>query len=133
MSLANVWILLQAASFAQETSPPETALQDQESGPQVERSDADGDRARAGPPNNFKINEIRIDEPSVGGGDKFADKNEYFELHGPPGASLDNYWYLVIGDGPTTIVNGQTRGRSGDGRVTPARDRRSGGGQGLSQ
>ncbi|MEX0864144.1 MAG: ExeM/NucH family extracellular endonuclease [Acidimicrobiia bacterium] len=38
------------------------------------------------------INEIRIDQ----GG---ADNDEYFELSGPAGASLDGYTYLVIGDG----------------------------------
>lgn len=37
------------------------------------------------------INELRINEPG-------SDVNEYFELKGPPGASLDGYWYLVIGD-----------------------------------
>jgi hypothetical protein len=37
------------------------------------------------------INEIRIDEP----GD---DVNEYFELKGTPGESLDGLWYVVIGD-----------------------------------
>ncbi len=38
------------------------------------------------------INEIRIDQPST-------DNDEYFELIGPPGASLDGLTYLVIGDG----------------------------------
>lgn len=38
------------------------------------------------------INEIRIDQPST-------DNDEYFELSGPPGASLDGLTYLVIGDG----------------------------------
>lgn len=38
------------------------------------------------------INEIRIDQPGT-------DNDEYFELTGPPGASLDGLTYLVIGDG----------------------------------
>jgi hypothetical protein len=37
------------------------------------------------------INEIRIDEPGT-------DVNEYFELKGEPGTSLDDVWYLVLGD-----------------------------------
>lgn len=39
----------------------------------------------------LQINEIRIDEP----GD---DLNEYFELKGEPGSTLDDVWYLVVGD-----------------------------------
>jgi len=39
-----------------------------------------------------RINELRIDQPAV-------DVDEYVELSGPPGESLDGYWYLVIGDG----------------------------------
>jgi len=39
-----------------------------------------------------KINEIRIDQPST-------DIDEYFELAGPAGTSLDGLTYLVIGDG----------------------------------
>jgi predicted extracellular nuclease len=38
------------------------------------------------------INEVRIDQPST-------DLDEYFELMGPAGASLDGLTYLVIGDG----------------------------------
>lgn len=38
------------------------------------------------------INEIRIDQPS-------ADNDEYFELAGNAGESLDNLFYIVIGDG----------------------------------
>ncbi|HHH35369.1 MAG TPA: hypothetical protein ENK48_00900 [Gammaproteobacteria bacterium] len=38
------------------------------------------------------INEIRIDQPG-------ADRDEYFELMGGPGESLDGLTYLVIGDG----------------------------------
>jgi predicted extracellular nuclease len=38
------------------------------------------------------ISEIRIDQPST-------DNDEYFELVGTPGASLDGLTYLVIGDG----------------------------------
>jgi hypothetical protein len=39
-----------------------------------------------------QINEVRIDEP---GG---TDSNEFIELKGDPGTSLDGYWYLVLGD-----------------------------------
>ena len=38
------------------------------------------------------INEIRIDQPG-------ADTDEYFELAGTPGTSLDGLSYIVIGDG----------------------------------
>lgn len=38
-----------------------------------------------------QINEIRTDEIST-------DVNEYVELKGSPGESLDNLWYIVIGD-----------------------------------
>jgi hypothetical protein len=38
------------------------------------------------------INEIRIDQPG-------ADTDEYFELTGTPGTSLDGLSYIVIGDG----------------------------------
>lgn len=38
------------------------------------------------------INEIRIDQPG-------ADTDEYFELAGSPGTSLDGLSYIVIGDG----------------------------------
>ncbi|MEO1375509.1 MAG: endonuclease/exonuclease/phosphatase family protein, partial [Cyanobacteria bacterium J06635_10] len=40
------------------------------------------------------INEIRIDQPST-------DNDEYFELFGTSGESLDGLTYLVIGDGST--------------------------------
>ncbi|WP_305986079.1 5'-nucleotidase C-terminal domain-containing protein [Roseibium sp. MMSF_3544] len=43
-------------------------------------------------PSEIVINEIRIDQPD-------ADNDEYFELFGTPGASLDGLTYLVIGDG----------------------------------
>jgi hypothetical protein len=39
-----------------------------------------------------QINEIRQDEP---GG---TDSNEFFEISGEPGTSLDDHWYLVVGD-----------------------------------
>ncbi|MFK7960194.1 MAG: lamin tail domain-containing protein [Phycisphaerales bacterium] len=42
---------------------------------------------------DIRINEIRIDQPG-------ADNNEYFELLGSPGASLNGLAYIVIGDGP---------------------------------
>lgn len=38
------------------------------------------------------INEVRIDQTGT-------DNDEYFELIGTPGASLDNVYYVVIGDG----------------------------------
>lgn len=41
--------------------------------------------------NAVQINEIRVDEPG-------SDVNEYFELQGEPGESLDGLTYLVIGD-----------------------------------
>lgn len=39
----------------------------------------------------LQINEIRIDEPG-------NDNNEYFEIKGEPGTTLDDVWYLVVGD-----------------------------------
>ena len=45
-----------------------------------------------GPP-DVQINELRIDQPG-------SDNDEYFELKGQVGASLDGVTYLVIGDGP---------------------------------
>ena len=41
------------------------------------------------------LSEIRVDEPST-------DNNEFFELRGTPGASLDGITYLVIGEYPPT-------------------------------
>ena len=38
------------------------------------------------------INEIRVDQPGI-------DNDEYFELHGSFGTSLDDLTYLVVGDG----------------------------------
>lgn len=40
---------------------------------------------------SVQLNEIRIDQPS-------DDFNEYIELSGTPGTSLDNHWVLAIGD-----------------------------------
>lgn len=40
-----------------------------------------------------RIEEIRIDQPG-------PDHDEYFELYGEPGLSLDGYCYVVLGDGP---------------------------------
>ncbi len=48
--------------------------------------------ANACPTVSVTINEIRIDQPS-------ADNDEYFELVGAEGDSLDGLTYLVIGDG----------------------------------
>jgi len=45
------------------------------------------------------INEIRIDQPG-------ADNDEYVELKGPPGASLDGLWFVVIGDGTAAQGSG---------------------------
>ncbi|MBN1813307.1 MAG: hypothetical protein JXA14_15840, partial [Anaerolineae bacterium] len=42
--------------------------------------------------NGVIINEIRVDQTG-------ADNDEYFELAGSSGTSLDNLTYLVIGDG----------------------------------
>ncbi len=47
--------------------------------------------AAAGP-TDIVISEIRIAQPG-------PDTDEYFELRGPPGASLDGVTYIVIGDG----------------------------------
>jgi hypothetical protein len=44
-------------------------------------------------PIGLMISEIRIDQPAGGDGD------EFFEIHGTPGTSLDGYAYIVIGDG----------------------------------
>ncbi len=43
------------------------------------------------------INEIRIDQTGT-------DNDEYFELAGTPGASLDGLTYLVIGDSPSGTI-----------------------------
>ncbi|HSH01044.1 MAG TPA: plastocyanin/azurin family copper-binding protein [Anaerolineae bacterium] len=43
------------------------------------------------PPPPVQINEIRIDEPG-------SDTNEYAELIGPPGTSLDGVSYAILGD-----------------------------------
>lgn len=45
------------------------------------------------------INEVRIDQPG-------ADNDEYVELKGPPGASLDGLWFVVIGDGTAAQGSG---------------------------
>jgi hypothetical protein len=45
------------------------------------------------------INEIRIDQPGL-------DNDEYFELKGPPGTSLDGVTYIVIGDGAPAAGSG---------------------------
>ena len=65
---------------------------------------------------DISINEIRIDQPST-------DNDEYFELAGNAGASLDGLTYLVIGDGASadgsgvienvTDLSGQTIGSTG--------------------
>jgi len=51
----------------------------------------------------LSINEIRIDQTG-------ADNDEYFELAGAAGASLNDLWYLVIGDAasPCGVVESAT-------------------------
>lgn len=60
--------------------------------------------AQAGSP--FWINEIRVDQ----GG---SDTDEYFEIQGTPGASLDGLWYIVIGDHSSDQGAGGNGSRSG--------------------
>src|SRR5262245_31249172 len=60
---------------------------------------ANGPLAHASPATDVRINEIRIDQPSV-------DNDEYFELTGTPGESLDGLTYLVIGDGTAAQGSG---------------------------
>lgn len=70
--------------------------------------------ASVGAATSVVISEIRIDQPST-------DTDEYFELAGDAGASLDGLTYLVIGDGPggsgvienVTDLSGHTVGSSG--------------------
>lgn len=45
------------------------------------------------------INELRVDQTGV-------DNDEYFELFGPAGTSLDGYTFVVIGDGSTASGTG---------------------------
>ncbi|MBX3374206.1 MAG: CHRD domain-containing protein [Phycisphaeraceae bacterium] len=47
----------------------------------------------------FRINEIRIDEPST-------DNSEYFEILGPASTPLTALHYLVIGDGSSGLASG---------------------------
>ncbi len=47
----------------------------------------------------IRINEIRVDQEQNGVSRTTADPDEYFELSGTPGESLDGLWYVVIGDG----------------------------------
>ncbi|HMN95007.1 MAG TPA: hypothetical protein PKC43_00280 [Phycisphaerales bacterium] len=49
------------------------------------------------PAKALQINEIRIDQPG-------NDPDEYFEIAGLPGTSLDNVWYVVLGDEVQTKV-----------------------------
>src|SRR5262245_57536207 len=56
-------------------------------------------RTAAAAPGDPTINEIRIDQTG-------ADNDEYFELAGTPGASLDGLTYLVIGDGTAAQASG---------------------------
>ncbi|MCB9848989.1 MAG: hypothetical protein H6814_11310 [Phycisphaeraceae bacterium] len=56
--------------------------------------------------NGIQINEIRIDQTG-------SDTDEYFELVGTPGASLDGLWYIVIGDHSADQGAGGPGSRSG--------------------
>ena len=63
---------------------------------------------------SLQINEIRIDQPG-------SDNDEYFEIAGPPGFSLDGYGYVVIGDGSGVGIGGGVDAAiSLDGYVIPA-------------
>jgi predicted extracellular nuclease len=53
----------------------------------------------SGTPTVVRLSEIRIDQPST-------DNDEYFELEGTPGSSLDGLTYLVIGDGAAAAGSG---------------------------
>ena len=53
----------------------------------------------AGGGDGVRIAEIRIDQP-------LTDVNEYFELVGPAGASLNGLTYVVIGDGAADLASG---------------------------
>ena len=63
------------------------------------------------------INEIRVDEPGA------TDSNEYFELKGTPGESLDGVWYLVVGEHSSfNNPNGENNPDKGGGVVEFAID-----------
>jgi hypothetical protein len=59
------------------------------------------------------IHELRVDQP----GD---DNDEYFELAGPPGTSLNGLTYVVIGEGATTGSGTVEYAQSLDGQSVPA-------------
>jgi len=59
--------------------------------------DSPGAANQACVPQGLIINEIRIDQTGT-------DLDEYFELKGAPGQSLDGYTYIVIGDGATSAT-----------------------------
>ncbi|MEQ8765885.1 MAG: hypothetical protein RL885_18340 [Planctomycetota bacterium] len=46
-----------------------------------------------------RINEVRLDQPG-------SDNDEYIELSGTAGASLDGLFIVVVGDGPGAVGNG---------------------------
>ena len=54
-----------------------------------------------------QINEIRIDQDST-------DNSEYFELFGTPGESLNNLWYVVLGDTGSGTSGANGFGNSGE-------------------
>ncbi len=51
----------------------------------------------------LQLNEIHIDMPG-------SDDNEYFEITGDPGESLDGVWYVVLGDHSGQAPNLPTKG-----------------------
>ncbi len=51
----------------------------------------------------LQLNEIHIDMPG-------SDDNEYFEITGDPGESLDGVWYVVLGDHSGQDPNPPTKG-----------------------
>ncbi len=51
------------------------------------------------PPSGIVINEVRLDQES-------SDTNEFIELMGPPGTSLDGLAYVVIGDSSAALGSG---------------------------
>ncbi len=58
-----------------------------------------GASAASAAPGDVVINEVRIDQPG-------SDVDEYVELAGTPGAALDGYTFLVIGDGAAFAGSG---------------------------
>ncbi len=57
------------------------------------------DICEVSPPANLRINEVRIDQPG-------ADNDEYLELKGTPGQSLNGLTLVVLGDGTAAQASG---------------------------